>query len=196
MATRDIGVREFPGPSDNPRVVEYERAAELAERGDDVPWCSCFVNWCMSQVQLRGTTSINANSSPLYVVDGVIVSNAVILNGMNSITKAGAGITNSQDQPVNRIADLNPADIENIEVLKGASAGAIYGSKGSNGVIVITTKRGHSGKPLVNVTQRFGTRPPTPACRTPTTTSSATSRRTARTRWCRACRAARSRRRS
>ena len=94
------------------------------------------------QVQLRGTTSINANSSPLYVVDGVIVSNAVILNGMNSITTAGGGVTNSQDQPVNRIADLNPADIENIEVLKGASAGAIYGSLASNGVIVITTKRG------------------------------------------------------
>ena len=76
------------------------------------------------QVQLRGTTSINANSSPLYVIDGILVSNASISNGLNSITAAGGGITNSQDQPVNRIADLNPADIENIEVLKGASAGA------------------------------------------------------------------------
>jgi TonB-linked SusC/RagA family outer membrane protein len=108
------------------------------------------------QVQLRGTTSINANSSPLYVVDGVIVSNAVILNGLNSITAAGGGITNSQDQPVNRIADLNPADIENIEVLKGASAGAIYGSLASNGVIVITTKRGAAGRPTGSITQRMG----------------------------------------
>jgi TonB-linked SusC/RagA family outer membrane protein len=108
------------------------------------------------QVQLRGTTSINANSSPLYVVDGVIVSNSVILNGMNSITTAGAGVTNSQDQPVNRIADLNPADIENIEVLKGASAGAIYGSLASNGVIVITTKRGTAGRPTASITQRVG----------------------------------------
>jgi TonB-dependent starch-binding outer membrane protein SusC len=108
------------------------------------------------QVQMRGTTSINAGSSPLYVVDGVIVSNAVILNGLNSITTAGGGITNSQDQPVNRIADLNPADIENIEVLKGASAGAIYGSLASNGVIVITTKRGSTGKPTGSITQRMG----------------------------------------
>ena len=108
------------------------------------------------QVQLRGTTSINANSSPLYVVDGVIVSNAVVLNGMNSITTAGGGVTNSQDQPVNRIADLNPADIENIEVLKGASAGAIYGSLASNGVIVITTKRGQTGRTSASITQRMG----------------------------------------
>jgi TonB-linked SusC/RagA family outer membrane protein len=109
-----------------------------------------------SQVQLRGVTSINANSSPLYVVDGVLVSNSSISNGLNSITAAGGGITSSQDQQVNRIADLNPADIENIEVLKGASAGAIYGSKGSNGVIIITTRRGTSGKPSANVTQRVG----------------------------------------
>ena len=109
-----------------------------------------------SQIQLRGVTSINANSSPLYVVDGVLVSNGSVNSGMNSLTGAGSGITNSQDQAVNRIADLNPADIENIEVLKGASAGAIYGSKGSNGVIIITTKRGSTGRPTANITQRFG----------------------------------------
>src|SRR6478752_1046132 len=114
------------------------------------------VNAANAVVQVRGTTSINANSSPLYVVDGVIVSNAVILNGMNSITTAGTGVTNSQDQPVNRIADLNPADIENIEVLKGASAGAIYGSLASNGVIVITTKRGQAGRTSASITQRMG----------------------------------------
>ena len=109
-----------------------------------------------SQIQLRGVTSINANSSPLYVVDGVLVGNNTINNGQNSLTSAGGGITNSQDQSVNRIADLNPADIENIEVLKGASAGAIYGSKGSNGVIIITTKRGSSGRPAVSFSQRVG----------------------------------------
>ncbi|MFL5619511.1 MAG: SusC/RagA family TonB-linked outer membrane protein [Gemmatimonadaceae bacterium] len=108
------------------------------------------------QVQLRGTTSINANSSPLYVIDGIVVSNAAITNGLNSITAAGGGITNSQDQPVNRIADLNPADIENIEVLKGASAGAIYGSLASNGVIIITTRRGVQGRPTGSFTQRVG----------------------------------------
>jgi TonB-linked SusC/RagA family outer membrane protein len=108
------------------------------------------------QVQLRGVTSINASSSPLYVIDGVVLSNSAIQNGLNSITTAGAGMTNSQDQPVNRIADLNPADIENIEVLKGASAGAIYGSLASNGVIIITTRRGSSGRPTGSFTQRVG----------------------------------------
>ena len=111
-----------------------------------------------AQVQLRGVTSINANSSPLYVVDGVLVSNAEISTGLNSISNAGTrgSITSSQDQPTNRVSDLNPADIENIEVLKGASAGAIYGSKGANGVIVITTKRGTSGTPAISFTQRVG----------------------------------------
>lgn len=111
-----------------------------------------------TQVQLRGVTSINASSSPVYVVDGVIVSNSAIGTGLNTITNAGArtAISTSQDQEVNRIADLNPDDIESIDVLKGASAGAIYGSKASNGVIIIKTKRGQSGRPAISVTQRFG----------------------------------------
>lgn len=109
-----------------------------------------------AQIQLRGVTSINASSSPLYVVDGVLVNNSAIGSGLNSVTNAGGGITNSQDQAVNRIADLNPEDVENIEVLKGASAGAIYGSKASNGVIIITTKHGSAGRPTLNVTQRIG----------------------------------------
>ncbi len=109
-----------------------------------------------AQIQLRGVTSINASSSPLYVVDGVIVSNAAIGSGLNSITNAGGGITNIQDQPVNRIADLDPNDIQSIEVLKGPSAGAIYGSLASNGVIVITTKHGEAGAPRVGFTQRYG----------------------------------------
>jgi TonB-linked SusC/RagA family outer membrane protein len=110
-----------------------------------------------AQIQLRGTTSINGSSSPLYVVDGVLVSNASIETGLNSITSAGGGIATSQDQMANRIADINPEDIESIEVLKGASAGAIYGSKASNGVIIITTKRGSTGKPRVTVSQSVGT---------------------------------------
>jgi TonB-dependent starch-binding outer membrane protein SusC len=109
-----------------------------------------------AQVQLRGVTSINASSSPLYVVDGVLVSNASVAIGLNSITNAGAGISASQDQMANRIADINPEEIESIEVLKGPSAGAIYGSKASNGVIIITTKHGASGKPKVSIQQQVG----------------------------------------
>ncbi len=109
-----------------------------------------------AQIQMRGVTSINATSSPLYVVDGVLVNNSSIETGLNSITNAGAGIATSQDQMANRIADINPEDIENIEVLKGPSAGAIYGSKAANGVIIITTKHGSSGKPKVSVSQSVG----------------------------------------
>ena len=109
-----------------------------------------------SQIQVRGTTSINANAQPLYVVDGVLVSNAQIQIGLNSVTNAGGGIATSQDQMVNRIADLNPDDIESLEVLKGSSAGALYGSKAAAGVVVITTKRGQSGKPLVSFRQSLG----------------------------------------
>ncbi len=109
-----------------------------------------------AQIQLRGVTSINASSSPLFVVDGVLIDNSEVRTGLNGITAAGGGLTNSQDQPANRVADLNPADIESIEVLKGASAGAIFGSKASNGVIVITTRRGQAGKPSANIVQRVG----------------------------------------
>jgi len=111
-----------------------------------------------AQIQLRGVTSINANSSPLYVVDGVLLSNAEISTGLNSVSNAGTrgSITSSQDQQPNRISDLNPADIESIEVLKGASAGAIYGSVAANGVIIIRTKRGQTGAPVINASQRVG----------------------------------------
>ena len=109
------------------------------------------------QVQIRGSNTVNGAYQPLYVVDGVIVNNDAYSNGLNSITGAGGGITSVQDQQVNRIADLNPEDIESVEVLKGPSAGAIYGSRGANGVIVITTKQGHAGKPTLNFIQRLGT---------------------------------------
>ncbi|MEZ4361819.1 MAG: SusC/RagA family TonB-linked outer membrane protein [Kofleriaceae bacterium] len=110
------------------------------------------------QVRFRGISTINGQVSPLYVIDGVIISNASISGGANAITAASAGGngSSSQDNPTNRMADLNPNDIENVEVLKGASAAALYGSKASNGVVIITTKRGKAGKPTVNLTQRFG----------------------------------------
>ena len=110
------------------------------------------------QVQMRGVTSIFGNSQPLYVVDGLPVSNTIIQSGLNAVSGAGAGMNaGNQDNGVNRIADLNPDDIESIEILKGPSAAAIYGSSAANGVIVITTKRGAPGKTRVSLTQRMGT---------------------------------------
>ncbi|MDP9176481.1 MAG: SusC/RagA family TonB-linked outer membrane protein [Gemmatimonadota bacterium] len=110
------------------------------------------------QMQLRGVTSINAASEPLYVVDGIVVSNIAIPSNQNAVTRAASGSNPAltQDAQVNRIADLNPNDIETVEVLKGASASAIYGSKASNGVVIITTRRGRMGSSQMNVTQRLG----------------------------------------
>jgi TonB-dependent starch-binding outer membrane protein SusC len=109
------------------------------------------------QVNLRGVSTFIGDIEPLYVVDGMVVSDVSIPNGANAVTAAQAGgNTRNQDNAVNRIADLNPEDIEKIEVLKGGSAAAIYGSKATNGVIFITTKRGQLGKPQFNITQRVG----------------------------------------
>lgn len=110
------------------------------------------------QVNLRGVSTINGDVNNLFVIDGIVVSNDAIPNGADAVTAAQAGGNpRNQDNAVNRIADLNPEDIERIEVLKGGSAAAIYGSKANNGVVIITTKRGQVGKPQFNLTQRFGT---------------------------------------
>lgn len=109
------------------------------------------------QLNLRGVSTINGSVDPLYVVDGIVISNAAIPNGANAVTAAQAGGNpRNQDNAVNRIADLNPEDIEQIEVLKGGSAAAIYGSKATNGVVIITTKRGRQGKPQFSISQRIG----------------------------------------
>ncbi|HET6230813.1 MAG TPA: SusC/RagA family TonB-linked outer membrane protein [Longimicrobiaceae bacterium] len=111
------------------------------------------------QIRIRGASSITGNATPLYVVDGVVISDVAIPGGQNAISRANttAGVNSSvQDQTVNRIADLNPNDIENIEILKGASAAAIYGSRASAGVVVITTKRGQAGRPRFSLSQRVG----------------------------------------
>jgi TonB-dependent SusC/RagA subfamily outer membrane receptor len=88
----------------------------------------------------------------------VIVSNISIPSNIGAVTESAGGSNPiNQDNAVNRIADLNPLDIENIEVLKGPAAAALYGSKATNGVVIITTKRGRRGPPVVEVLQRFGT---------------------------------------
>ena len=111
-------------------------------------------------VKLRGVTSINGQGQPLYIIDGVYVNNnSIFAGGLNEVSNAaggGASSTDSQDNASNRIADINPDDIQNIEILKGASASAIYGSRAAAGVIIITTKKGKSGKTKVNVSQALG----------------------------------------
>jgi TonB-dependent SusC/RagA subfamily outer membrane receptor len=93
-----------------------------------------------SFIQVRGLTTITAqDGQPLFVVDGVPVDNTISYN--NPIN----GALNSSAAPPNRALDINPDDIENVEILKGAASGAIYGSRAGQGVILITTKHGQAG---------------------------------------------------
>ncbi|MEO7044411.1 MAG: SusC/RagA family TonB-linked outer membrane protein, partial [Ferruginibacter sp.] len=108
-------------------------------------------------VKLRGVTSVFGNTQPLYVVDGVYVDNTATSGGLNAVTLATPGSpTSNQDNPSSRIADISPEDIESIEILKGASAAAIYGSRAAGGVIIITTKKGKQGKTNVTFSQDIG----------------------------------------
>jgi TonB-linked SusC/RagA family outer membrane protein len=92
-------------------------------------------------IRMRGTSTITGSSEPLYVIDGVIVSNSTT-NVTNLNVPAGA----RAEIGTNRLADINPNDIEKIDIIPGASASAIYGSRASNGVVLITTKKGKSGQ--------------------------------------------------
>jgi TonB-dependent starch-binding outer membrane protein SusC len=108
-------------------------------------------------IKLRGVTSVFGNTQPLFVVDGVFVDNTPTPGGLNTVTAAAAaGNSSNQDNPSSRIADLRAEDIENIEILKGASAAAIYGSKAAAGVVLITTKRGKQGQTRVSFAQDLG----------------------------------------
>ncbi|HVV53979.1 MAG TPA: SusC/RagA family TonB-linked outer membrane protein [Mucilaginibacter sp.] len=108
-------------------------------------------------VKLRGVTSVFGNTQPLYIVDGVYLDNSATSGGLNAVTLAASGgPASTQDNPSNRIADIRPEDIENIEILKGASAAAIYGSKAAGGVVIITTKKGRQGKTSITVSQDIG----------------------------------------
>ena len=97
-------------------------------------------------IQVRGVNSVNAVAEPLYVIDGFPTSNS------NSLTDAG--VTNGPK--INPLSFINTADIESIEVLKDASATAIYGTRGANGVIIITTKKGKAGVSSINYSGSYG----------------------------------------
>ncbi|HMR85145.1 MAG TPA: SusC/RagA family TonB-linked outer membrane protein, partial [Niabella sp.] len=104
----------------------------------------------VSTVKIRGVNSLRSDNEPLYVVDGIIVNTATndVGNGfsMNGVTNSG----NSGQEKQNGLTGINTMDIESIEVLKDASATAIYGSRGANGVVIITTKQGNAGNAQIN----------------------------------------------
>ncbi|HTN36862.1 MAG TPA: SusC/RagA family TonB-linked outer membrane protein [Arachidicoccus sp.] len=104
-----------------------------------------------TKVILRGSRSANGNNQPLYVIDGVPITNTANANGQQTGTFGGG------PDGGDGISNLNPEDIASISVLEGASAAALYGSQAQNGVILITTKKGITGKAVINVNSSFST---------------------------------------
>ena len=100
-------------------------------------------------IKVRGASSINAGTAPLYVIDGIPLEDNTSSTGSNGTSK---NMTFNRN-PLNNI---NPSDIESIEILKDASSAAIYGSRGANGVVLITTKQGKAGKTRVEGNYEFG----------------------------------------
>ncbi len=99
-----------------------------------------------TSIRIRGTSSINAGNEPLYVIDGMLVNS----DGGNMTTGVNLG------PAISPLSSINPGDIESIEILKDASSTAMYGSRGANGVVLITTKRGKAGESSVNFESYFG----------------------------------------
>ncbi|MEL6942436.1 MAG: SusC/RagA family TonB-linked outer membrane protein, partial [Bacteroidota bacterium] len=104
-------------------------------------------------IRIRGANTISGSSNPLIILDGVPISNETIYGGGNNATGGRTGGVSQQS----RLNDINPNDIESVQILKGASAAALWGSRAANGVLVITTKNGNSGKPKISykVTRSF-----------------------------------------
>src|SRR5690606_31384123 len=101
------------------------------------------------KIRIRGNTSINGDNQPLFVVDGVI------LEDLNNVSADDIMTGNANTLTASSIAGLTPDDIESYNVLKDASATALYGTRAKSGVIVITTKRGRSGQTRVNYSGNF-----------------------------------------
>ena len=130
-------IEDIPATSVD-QLLQGKAAGVLASANSPVPGSGIFL-------RVRGSTSINASNDPLYVVDGVFINN----RSLQSVSTGG--------QVTNPLADLNPADIESIEILKDANATAIYGSRGANGVVLITTKHGRlNSKARVNIGYYYG----------------------------------------
>lgn len=111
-----------------------------------------------TSIRIRGGNSLNGTNEPLFVIDGFPIINdnaAFAAGGPLGLTNSGAG-NQGQGNPNGALNWLNPADIASIEVLKDASATAIYGSRGANGVIIITTKKGKAGQTKLNFNATYG----------------------------------------
>jgi len=143
---------------DNKRLLavtapSFEAALQGRAAGVQVTSSSALAGSAV-RVRIRGVSSASGNSEPLYVIDGIPMESGEI-----STSQPGGAVQEwnlQQAANTNVLASLNTADIESIEILKDAASAAIYGSRGANGVVLITTKRGKPGKAQFNASASFG----------------------------------------
>ncbi|GGE94743.1 SusC/RagA family TonB-linked outer membrane protein [Hymenobacter cavernae] len=126
---------------ENTPVVSFEQAIQGKTPGVVINQTSGKLGAGL-QIRVRGSSSVTASNQPLYVIDGIPVTSQDV---------------SSDTEPLNPLGDLNPNDIESITILKDASSSAIYGSRASNGVVLVTTKKGRQGQTKVNVGYYYGT---------------------------------------
>ncbi|MEW5927668.1 MAG: SusC/RagA family TonB-linked outer membrane protein [Gemmatimonadota bacterium] len=136
-------VSEAPGATSVDQALQGKIAGALISENSGQPGGGV-------SIRLRGTNSILGGAEPLIVVDGVLVD-----NNAEALVGLGANAGRGNAALTNRLADIAPADIERVEVLKGAAAAALYGSRANNGVIQIFTKRGRQGAPQINFRTEF-----------------------------------------
>jgi TonB-linked SusC/RagA family outer membrane protein len=134
----------IPGVTDVSRMLEG-RAAGLSIQNVSSTFGSA------PKIRIRGATSINGDNKPLWVIDGVVLED--IINISNDQLSSGDPTTLLGSS----VAGINSNDIESIDILKDAAATALYGARAMNGVIVVTTKKGRSGKPVISYTGNFST---------------------------------------
>ncbi len=152
----EVDRKLFTGSSENVKMseikvdgmVDASRALEGRVAGVSVDNVSGTFG-ASPKIRIRGNASINGNNQPLFVVDGVILEDLANVNTDDLISGNANTLISSS------IANINPNDIESFQILKDASATAIYGARAANGVIVITTKRGQSGRLQVNYSGNF-----------------------------------------
>ena len=135
---------KITGPSDVSRMIEGQAAGVSVQNVSGTFGTA-------PKIRVRGATSINGENKPLWVVDGVVLED--IVNISNDQLSSGDPTTLLGSS----VAGLNPNDIETIDILKDAAATALYGARAMNGVVVITTKKGRSGKAVVSYTGNFST---------------------------------------
>jgi len=129
------------GPASINQGLQGKMAGVVVNQNDGAPGAGV-------SIQIRGANSFSTSSQPLYVVDGIPFDAAS--------TPSGGTVNSNNNQTTNPLSLINPNDIQSIEVLKDASATALYGSRGANGVIMITTKRGDVGSEKIEFSANFG----------------------------------------